>query len=99
MAGTQRKFSRLDRAIARPSSPDLIPPEACSSLRIALGRSPKSWRAAGAFRQRNWCAKSSLADLRPDIVHVSTLFEGFHNGVVASVGRLSKMPPDRGDAL
>ena len=34
-----------------------------------------------------------LADLRPDIVHVSTLFEGIHNEVVASVGRLNTTPP------
>jgi hypothetical protein len=34
-----------------------------------------------------------LADLRPDLLHVSTLFEGFHNEVVASVGRLNATVP------
>ena len=34
-----------------------------------------------------------LADLSPDIVHVSTLFEGLDNEVVASVGRLDTTVP------
>jgi glycosyltransferase involved in cell wall biosynthesis len=34
-----------------------------------------------------------LSDLRPDIVHMSTMFEGFHNEVVASVCRLDKNIP------
>ncbi|MGA8660665.1 MAG: glycosyltransferase, partial [Chthoniobacterales bacterium] len=34
-----------------------------------------------------------LADLSPDIVHVSTLFEGLGNEVVASVGRLGTTVP------
>jgi glycosyltransferase involved in cell wall biosynthesis len=34
-----------------------------------------------------------LSDLRPDILHISTMFEGFQNEVVTSVGRLTKEVP------
>jgi glycosyltransferase involved in cell wall biosynthesis len=34
-----------------------------------------------------------LADLCPDVVHLSTLFEGFHNEAIASVGRLDNTVP------
>ena len=43
-----------------------------------------SWRTQAAELLR----EKFLGDLSPDIVHVSTLFEGIHNEVVASVGRL-----------
>ena len=48
-----------------------------------------SWRMQAAELLR----EKFLADLRPDIVHVSTLFEGFHNEVVASVGTLDRAIP------
>ena len=48
-----------------------------------------TWRMQAAELIR----EKFLADLRPDIVHVSTLFEGFHNEVVASVGRLDATLP------
>jgi glycosyltransferase involved in cell wall biosynthesis len=48
--------------------------------------SRNAWRMQAAELLR----EKFLADLRPDIVHMSTMFEGFHNEVAASVGRLSK---------
>jgi glycosyltransferase involved in cell wall biosynthesis len=48
-----------------------------------------SWRMQAAQLLR----EKFLSDLRPDIVHMSTLFEGFHNEVVTSVGRLNKNIP------
>src|SRR6516165_3151128 len=48
-----------------------------------------SWRTQAAELLR----EKFLSDLRPDIVHMSTLFEGFHNEVVASVCRLDKNIP------
>jgi len=66
----------------------LVPPE-----RIRIFELPgpvaeldpaNAWRAHAAELVR----ENFLAGLRPDIVHASTLFEGFHNEVVASIGRL-----------
>jgi glycosyltransferase involved in cell wall biosynthesis len=48
-----------------------------------------AWRMQAAELLR----EKFLTDLRPDIVHVSTLFEGLHNEVVASVGRLNTTVP------
>jgi glycosyltransferase involved in cell wall biosynthesis len=48
-----------------------------------------SWRMQTAELLR----EKFFSDLRPDIVHMSTIFEGFHNEVVASVGRLDKNIP------
>ena len=48
-----------------------------------------SWRMQAAELLR----EKFLADLQPDIVHVSTLFEGAGNEVVASVGRLNTKVP------
>ena len=48
-----------------------------------------AWRMQAAELLR----ENFLADLRPDIVHVSTLFEGFDNEVVASIGRLTTAVP------
>ena len=48
-----------------------------------------AWRMQAAELLR----ENFLADLQPDIVHVSTLFEGFDNEVVASVGRLNTAVP------
>src|SRR6516164_1495873 len=45
-----------------------------------------SWRTQAAELLR----EKFLSDLHPDIVHISTMFEGLHNEVVASVGRLSR---------
>jgi glycosyltransferase involved in cell wall biosynthesis len=47
------------------------------------------WRMQAAELLR----ENFLADLRPDFVHLSTLFEGFGNDVVASVGRLNETIP------
>jgi glycosyltransferase involved in cell wall biosynthesis len=51
--------------------------------------SRNAWRMQAAELLR----EKFLADLRPDIVHMSTMFEGFHNEVVASVGRLGRNLP------
>lgn len=48
-----------------------------------------AWRMQAAELLR----ENFLADLQPDIVHMSTLFEGFHNEVVASIGRLDSSIP------
>ena len=48
-----------------------------------------AWRMQAAELLR----EKFLADLRPDIVHISTLFEGLHNEVVASVGTLDRAIP------
>jgi glycosyltransferase involved in cell wall biosynthesis len=48
-----------------------------------------SWRKQTAELLR----EKFFADLHPDIVHVSTLFEGFANEAVASVGRLDPTVP------
>jgi glycosyltransferase involved in cell wall biosynthesis len=47
------------------------------------------WRMQAAELVR----EKFLSDLRPDIVHVSTMFEGFQNEVVASVARFMKEVP------
>src|ERR1700693_418164 len=66
----------------------LIPPERIrvfevpshlAELEVANG-----WRMQAAELLR----EKFLADLRPDIVHVSSLFEGYGDDHVASVGRL-----------
>jgi glycosyltransferase involved in cell wall biosynthesis len=51
--------------------------------------SGNAWRMQAAELVR----EKFLSDLCPDIVHISTMFEGFHNEVVASVGRLTKNVP------
>jgi glycosyltransferase involved in cell wall biosynthesis len=48
-----------------------------------------AWRMQAAELVR----EKFFADLRPDILHISTPFEGFHNEVVASVGRLETTVP------
>ncbi|MBV9492190.1 MAG: glycosyltransferase family 4 protein [Verrucomicrobia bacterium] len=48
-----------------------------------------AWRMQAAELAR----ESFLAGLQPDLVHMSTLFEGFHNEVVASIGRLDSSVP------
>jgi glycosyltransferase involved in cell wall biosynthesis len=48
-----------------------------------------TWRMQAAELIR----EKFLADLQPDIVHISTLFEGCHNEVVASVARLDTNIP------
>ena len=72
---------------------DLVPPE-----RIRVFELPgpvaeldlaNAWRMQAAELLR----EHFLADLSPDIVHVSTLFEGLGNEVVASVGRLDASVP------
>jgi glycosyltransferase involved in cell wall biosynthesis len=71
----------------------LIPPE---RIRIFTLPGPvaeedraNSWRRQTAELMR----EKFLADLCPDIVHVSTLFEGHGNEVVTSVGRLDATLP------
>ncbi len=71
----------------------LLPPE---RIRIF-----ETFRAVGwpeehnAWRRRAselmW--ESALAGLQPDIVHVSSLFEGAQGGAVTSIGRLPGSPP------
>jgi glycosyltransferase involved in cell wall biosynthesis len=48
-----------------------------------------TWRKQAAELVR----EKFLADLNPDIVHLSTLFEGFGDDVATSVGRLSSLIP------
>jgi hypothetical protein len=48
-----------------------------------------SWRTQAAELVR----EKYLADLSPDVVHLSTFFEGVGDDVVASIGRLDQGPP------
>jgi glycosyltransferase involved in cell wall biosynthesis len=72
---------------------DLIPRERIRTFElpgpVAELDPQNSWRMQSAELVR----EKFLSDLRPDVVHVSSMFEGFHNEVVTSVGRLqSDMP-------
>lgn len=71
----------------------LVPPERIRVFElpgpVAEFNSANVWRMQAAELIR----EKFLADLRPDIVHVSTLFEGYRNEVVASVGRLDPTVP------
>jgi glycosyltransferase involved in cell wall biosynthesis len=72
---------------------NLIPPERIRIFElpgpIAEKDRANSWRRQAAELLR----EKFLADLRPDVVHVSTLFEGHGNEVVTSVGRLDATLP------
>jgi glycosyltransferase involved in cell wall biosynthesis len=71
----------------------LIPPERIRTFDlpgpVAEDDPANSWRRQTAELLR----EKFLADLCPDIVHVSTLFEGHGNEVVTSVGRLDATLP------
>ena len=71
----------------------LIPPERIRIFDlpgpVAEEDSANSWRRQAAELLR----EKFLADLCPDVVHVSTLFEGHGNEVVTSVGRLDPTLP------
>ena len=56
---------------------------------VAEAYSANRWRMHAAELLR----EKFLADLRPDVVHLSTLFEGVSNETVASVGRLNSTIP------
>jgi glycosyltransferase involved in cell wall biosynthesis len=56
---------------------------------VAEATPANSWRRQAAELLR----EKFLADLCPDVVHLSTLFEGYGNEVVASVGRLDATLP------
>jgi glycosyltransferase involved in cell wall biosynthesis len=56
---------------------------------VAEAYSANTWRMHAAELLR----EKFLADLRPDIVHLSTLFEGVANETVVSVGRLNSTIP------
>src|SRR6202007_2615525 len=68
---------------------DVIPPERVRVLElpgpVAEMDLANAWRMQAAELLR----ENFLPDLNPDIIHVSTLYEGFHNEVVASSGRLN----------
>jgi glycosyltransferase involved in cell wall biosynthesis len=71
----------------------LIPPDRIRIFElpgpVAEQDPANSWRRQAAELLR----EKFLADLRPDVVHVSTLFEGHGNEVVTSVGRLDPTLP------
>ncbi len=71
----------------------LIPPENIRVFElpgpVAEYEPSNAWRMQAAELLR----ENFLADLRPDIVHVSTLFEGWANEVVASIGRFDSTIP------
>jgi glycosyltransferase involved in cell wall biosynthesis len=56
---------------------------------LASSDPANAWRSQTAECLR----ENFLADLRPDIVHLSTIFEGWQNDVVASLGRSDDQPP------
>jgi glycosyltransferase involved in cell wall biosynthesis len=72
---------------------DLIPREQIRTFELpgpVAELDPRnSWRMQTAELVR----EKFLFDLRPDVVHVSTMFEGFHNEVVASVKRFENQIP------
>ena len=72
---------------------DLIPPEHIRVFElpgpVAEFEPSNAWRLQAAELLR----ENFLADLRPDIVHVSTLFEGWANEAVASIGRFDSTIP------
>jgi glycosyltransferase involved in cell wall biosynthesis len=71
----------------------LIPPERIRIFElpgpVAQEDPANSWRRQASELLR----EKFLADLCPDVVHVSTLFEGHDNEVVTSVGRLDPTLP------
>jgi glycosyltransferase involved in cell wall biosynthesis len=71
----------------------LIPPERIRIFElpgpVAEENPANSWRRQASELLR----EKFLADLCPDVVHVSTLFEGHGNEVVTSVGRLDPSLP------
>jgi glycosyltransferase involved in cell wall biosynthesis len=71
----------------------LIPQERIRVFDL-LGPSAES-NPANAWRRQaaELIREKFLADLNPDIVHISTLFEGFSDESVASVGRLDSTIP------
>ena len=72
---------------------NLVPPERVRIFElpgpVAEADPANSWRRHAAEMLR----EKFLADLCPDVVHVSTLFEGFGNDVVISIGRLDASLP------
>jgi glycosyltransferase involved in cell wall biosynthesis len=72
---------------------DLVPPERIRVFElpgpVAELDPANTWRMQAAELLR----EKFLKDLDPDIVHVSTLFEGLGNEVVASIGRLDATVP------
>jgi glycosyltransferase involved in cell wall biosynthesis len=77
----------------RDSFSDLIPGERIRVFELpgpVAELDPRNgWRMQAAELLR----EKFLSDLHPDIVHISTLFEGFQNEVVTSVGRLANDVP------
>src|SRR5271166_4948665 len=72
---------------------NLVPPERIRIFEIPMPiaeiDTANAWRRQAAELLR----EKFVADLCPDVVHVSTLFEGLSDEVVASVGRLDKTVP------
>jgi glycosyltransferase involved in cell wall biosynthesis len=68
---------------------NLIPEERIRVFELPGPVAESDPRNAWRMQTAELLREKFLADLRPDIVHISTMFEGFQNEVVASVGRLS----------
>ena len=72
---------------------DLIPPEHIRVFELPGPVAEIDLANAWRMQMAELLREKFLADLSPDIVHVSTLFEGLGNEVVASVGRLDAPVP------
>jgi glycosyltransferase involved in cell wall biosynthesis len=77
----------------RASFAELIPPERIRVFElpgpVAELNIANTWRMQAAELLR----EKFLADLHPDVVHLSTLFEGLSDDIVSSVGRLDPNAP------
>jgi len=67
---------------------ELIPPEQIRVFELPGPVAEMEPRNAWRMNAAELVRENFLADLRPDIVHVSTMFEGWANEAVASIGRL-----------
>ena len=88
----ERSVSRVDRSTACRFA-NLVPAERIRVFElpgpVAEVNVTNSWRMQAAELLR----EKFLADLRPDVVHLSTTLEGWGNEVVVSVGRLNSRVP------
>jgi glycosyltransferase involved in cell wall biosynthesis len=72
---------------------DLVPPERIRIFELPMPVAEIDTTNAWRMRAAELLREKFLADLRPDIVHVSTIFEGLGDEVVSSIGRLDTTVP------
>jgi glycosyltransferase involved in cell wall biosynthesis len=71
----------------------LVPPERIRVFEIPAPVNEQNPANHWRMRTAELIREKFLADLRPDFVHLSTLFEGFADNVVASIGLLNESVP------